>query len=368
MENETLNHTGWISRCIDPKFDVYFGIQMFFLVATAIWSVVANSSMFYVLHYSTTLQSTVKLFLQNMTIGFLSQALSCVCQFVYTILVFVIGYQQLFRTPALCVLLQTPGTVGLSCVIFSFLFISIEHLIYLLKGSTLLQKKENEKVKLWVKVVVILTWITGIPNLILPVIQSRNRRVCYCALSYVTRDVDLFVIAAIYIFAQVVSVVLYPTVCYLTRKEIGKFDLNSDTHSLDQRSRAWGNVRTTLMLLPSTVLQGVLFLLGLILQVVTQDLVFNTDLSTGLDIRLSLLWIQMFVLFWAVHPVLCLRRHHSLANTAIEKRSMLSLFVRSAKVDVVGETANFCLNPDAHMNNLSTFWEVARAKQLHQKP
>lgn len=360
MANESENLTKRISRCIDPPFDAYFGVQMSILFATEFCAVIFNASFLRALLFSVSVQPNVRLLLQNISTGFLIIALTGICELVYTVLVLSTGYQNVFRTPALCVLFETPGTLGISCVIFSFFFISVERLVGTFKNTKLM---EMEKTGIVVKIIMALTWLVGVPAVVEPLMQSRNRKVCYCSLSFITRDTDLYITSAAYILIEVMTIVLYPTVTYLNKRELKKFDLNSDTHSLSDRSRAWRNVRVTIMLLPSAVLQGILLGLVLVLKIPSQEIVFNINLADGLDIRLSMLWAQLLILFCITHPILCVRRNQLLAETVKQKSLLLSYFVRSAKVDVVGKTEKFELSPDTHQNQLLDFWETSRLKK-----
>lgn len=356
MSNQTVNVTSYPNRCINPKFDVYFGIQNFFVTLTDVFAFSINLSFLYTLCYCATLQPNVRLMLQNISVGFLCQSFNGICQTVYHVFVFTIGYRKVFDTPQICVLFQLPGTLGTSCVIFSFLFIAIDRLV----GTVIGNQKETQKSGPLNKLMAVLTWFTGIPILVEPIIKSRNWIVCYCNLSFVTRDFDLYITTSVYILIQVVAIVLYPTVCYLNKRELSKFGLYSKEHSLVERSQAWRNVRTTLMLLPSAILQGCLFVMALALKLPTQKLVFSVDLSNGLDIRISMIWAQLFSIFCAIHPILCIRRNHMVAKTVIEKSRFLSIFAVSVKVDVVGERENFSMNPDNHQHQLLSFWESTR--------
>lgn len=356
--NDTMNYSEFSYQCRNPTFGGLLGFQTSFLAVTNLFAIFVNFTFLRVLHYCPTFHPNVHFLLQNISCGLLCHSLQGVMQSVYNTILFVVGYKKVFNKTSLCVVFQSLNIISSASIMFTFLAIGVERFIF--TETRIAETKVVEKSSVKIRVVAVLTWFFGLPPLIEPIINPRNDKVCYCTLAYVTQTLDLSVTTIVYIAVQLAAIISFPIVHHLNKRQLAKFKVFSTTHSLVEKTRAWRNVRTTMMILPSAILQGLIFVTSFILIVSTQSYVLNVDKGYSLDIKIATLCFQLFSIFNILHPILCVRHHHLLAVAAKEKSTALYWLScwRSTitQVDVVGEIENFSVDPTKQQNLLSNFW------------
>lgn len=361
---ELRNETG---ICSNLRGTMAFGLESGALMFLGAVSVILNGVCIKILfNCGGHLPMTIKFLLINTSFAALGKSLYLGFFYpLYNYVLLIHGFDAMSMSRTTCIIISTLYGISAYGLPISVMFIGCERLYSTWKKNLAQVERMtvgliNAQLSIWVISALVYVCVTTTDS------QFTAKSICYCYYPMILGPGGGVLTNVVLVGTQSVNVVIYAFIYWKNRQNLFEFTLNTARYSLSERFIMWANIKTTLMLLPVSLLHA---LSNSIVTITNRLLRESFNYKVNDEYLCATLGIFCFMTIDTLgHPILCLKFNSSLKKIAAKFYVQLCCFCNKKTAKAVKIHPLNTVAASVHLIRQRSFNPVVNVRQSFNRP